>query len=85
MRRRIAEVEEREASQPVTAPPTAQQAFYLQMDIGADPAPVAVHVGECPVGGKRLHRIAREEAVGALASGVESCLMRLPARELRPE
>ncbi|MEV5485541.1 DUF6233 domain-containing protein [Streptomyces sioyaensis] len=32
------------------------------MDIRAAPSPVAVHAGECAVGGKRLRRITREEA-----------------------
>ena len=85
VRRRIADVEQREAPQKVTAPPATQRAFTVQMDIGADPSPVAIHVGACPVGGKRLRPITRQEAAEALATGVESCLMCLPARELQPE
>ncbi|MFH8573683.1 DUF6233 domain-containing protein [Streptomyces sp. NPDC017993] len=83
VRRDIAEVEEWQAPRRSQRGRRLSRRSALQADIGADPSPAAVDVGAYPVGGRRLRRITREEAVEALASGVESCLMCPPARELR--
>ncbi|MEU3994150.1 DUF6233 domain-containing protein [Streptomyces platensis] len=57
--------------------------WTLQVDVGAEPRPVAVHHGECAVAGARRRRISRRDAIEALAAGVEACLLCRPDRELQ--
>lgn len=85
MRRRMTEVEQWEATRKASARPAAPPEWTLQMDIGADPLPVAVHHGECTVGGARLRRITRRDAIEALAVGVQACVLCRPDRELQAE
>nr|WP_244942473.1 DUF6233 domain-containing protein [Streptomyces sioyaensis] len=51
--------------------------------MGADPRPVAVHLGECTVGGARLKRITRRDAIEALTAGILPCALCRPDRELQ--
>ncbi|WP_216373099.1 DUF6233 domain-containing protein [Streptomyces tailanensis] len=44
--------------------------------------PVAVHVGGCHMAGKTVRGISREQAVRALAEGVEACTHCRPDTEL---
>ncbi|MGW7019697.1 DUF6233 domain-containing protein [Streptomyces decoyicus] len=55
----------------------------MQLNLGADQRPVAVHHGECAVGGARARRITRRGAIEALAAGVESCLSAGRVQEYR--
>ncbi|MFE3770915.1 DUF6233 domain-containing protein [Streptomyces sp. NPDC059122] len=56
--------------------------WTLQMDIGADPQPVAVHDGQGIVRGAMMPQVPRRDAIEALA-GVQPCFMCRPDRGLR--
>ncbi|TBO60213.1 hypothetical protein EYS09_07895 [Streptomyces kasugaensis] len=82
--RRIAEAERWEASRKAAARPASPPQWTLQMDVGAEPQPVAVHHGECRIGGgARRRRIGRRDAIEALAVGVMPCALCRPDRELQ--
>ncbi|WP_326617658.1 DUF6233 domain-containing protein [Streptomyces decoyicus] len=83
VRSRIAEVEQWEASRKAAARPPSPPEWTLQVDVGGEQRPVAVHHGECTVAGTRSRRITRRDAIEALAVGVEPCLMCRPDRELQ--
>ncbi|WP_331759783.1 DUF6233 domain-containing protein (plasmid) [Streptomyces sp. NBC_01525] len=80
---RMAEVEQWEASRRASARPAVRPEWTLQMDIGADPRPVAVHHGECSVPSARMRQITRRDAFEALAAGVQACVLCRPDRELQ--
>ncbi|WP_432003656.1 DUF6233 domain-containing protein [Streptomyces sioyaensis] len=82
VRRRIAEVEQWEATRRASARPAVPPEWTLQMDIGADPRPVAVH-HQCTMRGARVRPITRRDAIEALAVGVQPCAMCRPDRELQ--
>ncbi|WP_406483277.1 DUF6233 domain-containing protein [Streptomyces platensis] len=84
--RRIAEAEQREreelrqaTARPRPLPPPA---WTMQMNVSADPRPVAVHHGQCTVGQPRIRPITRRAAIEALTAGVEACVLCRPDREL---
>ncbi|MCL7496083.1 DUF6233 domain-containing protein [Streptomyces sp. MCA2] len=83
--RRIAEAEQRdrEAARQATARPLPPPAWTLQMNVSADPRPVAVHHGQCTVGQPRIRPISRRAAIEALTAGVEACALCRPDRELQ--
>ncbi|MFE3770916.1 DUF6233 domain-containing protein [Streptomyces sp. NPDC059122] len=81
--RRIVEVEQWEATRRASARPAVPREWTLQMDIGADPRPVAVHHGQCTVRSARMRRITRRDAIEALAVGVQPCVLCQPDRELQ--
>ncbi|MFG2866094.1 DUF6233 domain-containing protein [Streptomyces sioyaensis] len=84
--RRITEAQlrEREAAARTAADrPVPPPAWTVQMNVGADPRPVAVHHGECTVGQPRVRPIARRAAIEALTAGVEACALCRPDRELQ--
>lgn len=83
VRERIAEAEQWEASRRAAARPATPPEWTLQMDVGADPRPVAVHHGDCTVGGQRVRRITRRDAIEALTAGIEACALCQPNRELQ--
>ncbi|MFG2094601.1 DUF6233 domain-containing protein [Streptomyces sp. NPDC048612] len=82
---RIAEAEqqEQEAARRVAASAGPPPAWTVQMNVGADPQPVAIHHGECAVGQPRVRPITRRGAIEALTAGVEACALCRPDRELR--
>ncbi|MEU9483078.1 DUF6233 domain-containing protein [Streptomyces decoyicus] len=82
VRRRIAEAGQWEASRKAAARPPSPPEWTLQVDVGAEQRPVAVHHGEC-VAGARSRRITRRNAIEALAVGVEPSLTCRPDRELQ--
>ncbi|WP_328396704.1 DUF6233 domain-containing protein [Streptomyces sp. NBC_00390] len=47
--------------------------WVLERGIGQGAPPVAVHVGGCHMAGKRVRTLQRDQAVRALAEGVEAC------------
>ncbi|MHC3427154.1 DUF6233 domain-containing protein [Streptomyces sp. DT18] len=57
----------REASRP--APPE----WVAELSIGRDRRAILVHAGGCHMIGKRSRGIARDQALRALAEGVEAC------------
>ncbi|MEW2436590.1 DUF6233 domain-containing protein [Streptomyces caniferus] len=83
--RRIAEAEqrEREEARQATARPLPPPAWTMQMNVSADPRPVAVHHGQCTVGQPRIRPITRRAAIEALTAGVEACALCRPDRELQ--
>lgn len=86
VQRRIAEAEqrEREASRPAAARRGAPPAWTLQIGIGADPRPVAVHHGECGIASSaRTRSMSQRDAIEALAAGVAPCSLCRPERELQ--
>ncbi|MFF7705336.1 DUF6233 domain-containing protein [Streptomyces lydicus] len=82
VQRQVAEAEQWEASRQSAAQSRTPPEWTLQMGIGVDPSPVAVHHGEC-TGGKRLRRITRRDAIEALSVGVLPCALCRPDRELQ--
>lgn len=83
VQQRVAEVEQWEKTREAAARPRNLPEWTLQMDIGPVPRPVAVHHGECTVGGKRLKRISRRDAIEALGAGILPCALCRPERELQ--
>ncbi|MFI6771153.1 DUF6233 domain-containing protein [Streptomyces sp. NPDC050355] len=83
VQQKVAEAEQWEASRRAAAQPRTPPEWTLQMDIGADPRPVAVHHGECTTGGKRLQRVTRRDAIEALSVGILPCALCRPDRELQ--
>ncbi|MFE6743859.1 DUF6233 domain-containing protein [Streptomyces tubercidicus] len=83
--RHIAEAEqrEREAALQAAARPLPPPAWTMQMNVSADPRPVAVHHGQCTVGQPRVRPITRRAAIEALTAGVEACALCRPDRELQ--
>ncbi|MER6188258.1 DUF6233 domain-containing protein [Streptomyces sp. NPDC001652] len=47
--------------------------WLIEQGIGHGAPPVYVHVGGCHVAGRRSKGVAREQAVRALAEGVDPC------------
>ncbi|MFG2402511.1 DUF6233 domain-containing protein [Streptomyces lydicus] len=83
VRRRIAEVEQWEATRRASARPAVPPEWTLQMDIGADPRPVAVHHGQCTMRSARMRPITRRDAIEALTVGIQACALCRPDRELQ--
>ncbi|WP_405655191.1 DUF6009 family protein [Streptomyces sp. NBC_00019] len=48
--------------------------WLIEQSIGHHAPPVYVHVGGCHMAGKRSKGVPREEAIRALAEGVDPCL-----------
>ncbi|MFI1502589.1 DUF6233 domain-containing protein [Streptomyces platensis] len=78
-----AEQREQEAARQAAACPVPPPAWTVQMNLAADPRPVAVHHGECTVGQPRVRPITRRAAIEALTAGVEACALCRPDRELQ--
>ncbi|WP_053924637.1 DUF6233 domain-containing protein [Streptomyces chattanoogensis] len=81
--RRIVEVEQQEAARKASVRAVPPPDWTVQLNVGADPRPVAVHHGECTKGQPRVRPITRRDAIEALAAGVEACGLCRPDRELR--
>ncbi|WP_369355619.1 DUF6233 domain-containing protein [Streptomyces sp. cg2] len=54
----------------------------LQLSIGAGSQPIAVHVDGCSSAGRRTQPIGRNQAMHALAEGLEPCVLCRPDTEL---
>lgn len=81
VRKDIVIAEQLEAQQQRAAPPPPPE-WVLQLSIGGEGQPIAVHVGGCRTAGRRAHPISREEAMRALAQGLEACTLCRPDTEL---
>ncbi|MGW1891347.1 DUF6233 domain-containing protein [Streptomyces sp. NPDC002004] len=82
-RRWIADEERREAEtrRGSRARPPAPD-WLLEYGIGEHRHPVTVHVGGCHMAGDRIHGVPRDQAVRAIAEGVEACAHCRPDTEL---
>ncbi|MFL4491598.1 DUF6233 domain-containing protein [Streptomyces sp. VTCC 41912] len=81
VRKAIVIAEQLEAQQQRAAPPPPPE-WVLQLSIGGEGQPIAVHVGGCRTAGRRARPISREEAMRALAEGVDPCALCRPDTEL---
>ncbi|MFK0296950.1 DUF6233 domain-containing protein [Streptomyces sp. NPDC090442] len=82
VRGRIAEVERQQTVAAQTAPPPRRAQWLLQTDVGASSRPVALHVGNCSAAGRRARPLTREQALHAIAEGLEACVLCRPDTEL---
>ncbi|PBC95838.1 hypothetical protein BX281_3819 [Streptomyces sp. Ag82_O1-15] len=83
VQRRIADIEQREAERrhgQQVQPPIPD--WLLEVGIGSDKPPVAVHVGGCHMAGKRVRGIPRNQALRAITGGVDACSHCRPDSEL---
>ncbi|GGN64124.1 hypothetical protein GCM10012285_65900 [Streptomyces kronopolitis] len=80
-----AQQREQEAARQAAARAAPPPDWTVQMNVGADPRPVAVHHGDCTVGQPRVRPISRRTAIEALTAGVEACALCRPDRELQIE
>lgn len=55
--------------------PVPEVEWRIQYGIGAVRRPVMVHTGDCSMGMARSRPVTREQAVEALAQGVEACVI----------
>ncbi|MFB7630479.1 DUF6233 domain-containing protein [Streptomyces sp. NPDC056149] len=81
VRRQIAVAEQQDAQQKRAAPPPVPK-WVVQLSIGGSGQPVAVHVGDCTLAGRRARPISHEQAVRALTEGLEACSLCRPDTEL---
>ncbi|MFM9368930.1 DUF6233 domain-containing protein [Streptomyces sp. Da 82-17] len=74
IRRWIADEERRvaERRQGERARPPAPD-WLIELGIGKERRPIAVHAGGCHMAGRRSRPISRDEAMRSLANGVEAC------------
>ncbi|WP_189097945.1 DUF6233 domain-containing protein [Streptomyces kronopolitis] len=87
--RRLAQAEQREQAQEAARQAAARAAsppaWTVQVTLGADPRPVAIHHGQCTIGQPRVRPITRRAAIEALTAGVEACALCRPERELQTD
>ncbi|WP_438489605.1 DUF6233 domain-containing protein [Streptomyces sp. S186] len=81
VRQAIVIAEQREAQRQRATPPPSPD-WLLQLSIGAGSQPIAVHVGGCSSAGRRARPIGRDQAMRALAEGLEACVLCRPDTEL---
>ncbi|MFF8589913.1 DUF6233 domain-containing protein [Streptomyces sp. NPDC015220] len=83
VRQRITAVErqEQERQQGIDARPPVPD-WVLERGLNRDSPPATVHVGDCPMAGKRGQGVPRDVALRALAEGVEACGHCRPDSEL---
>ena len=84
VRKAIAAAEQREAErqrgiETRPAPPD----WMLEQGLSRDAPPLQVHGGDCWNRGKRVQGASRDEALRALADGVQACAVCRPDTELR--
>lgn len=77
----IVVAQRREAQEQRAVPPPSPD-WVVQLGIGRDAHPVAVHVGGCGTAGRRARPISRDQAVRALTEGIEACGLCRPDTEL---
>ncbi|GGX40927.1 DUF6233 domain-containing protein [Streptomyces noursei] len=81
VRQAIAIAQQREAQQQRAAPPPPPD-WVVQLSIGAEGQPIAVHAGGCRSAGKRTRPVSRDQAMRALVEGLEACVLCRPDTEL---
>ncbi|MFE4017768.1 DUF6233 domain-containing protein [Streptomyces sp. NPDC059101] len=81
VRQAIAIAEQREAQQQRAIPPPPPDRV-VQLSIGGEGHPIAVHVGGCRTAGRRTRPLSRDQAMRALAEGLEPCAICRPDTEL---
>ncbi|MEU7642498.1 DUF6233 domain-containing protein [Streptomyces sp. NPDC039016] len=81
VRQAIAIAEQREAQQQRAIPPSSPD-WVVQLSIGGEGHPIAVHVGGCRTAGRRTRPLSRDQAMRALAEGLEPCAICRPDTEL---
>ncbi|MFD0230555.1 DUF6233 domain-containing protein [Streptomyces decoyicus] len=81
VREQIAVAEQRAAQQEQVLPPPPPD-WVVQLSVGGDGKPVAVHVGGCRSAGRRARSVSRDQVMRALAEGVEACALCRPDTEL---
>lgn len=77
----IVAAEQRAAQQQRTVPPPPPD-WVVQIDVGRDSHPVALHVGGCASAGRRARPVKRDQAIRALTEGLEPCALCRPDSEL---
>lgn len=75
-------IAEQLATQQRRAAPPPPPDWVLQLSIGGEGQPIAVHVGGCRSAGKRARPIGRDQAMRALTEGLEACALCRPDTEL---
>jgi hypothetical protein len=81
VRQAITAAQQQEALQQRAVPPPPPD-WVLQLSIGGEGQPIAVHVGGCRTAGRRARPISRDQAMRALTEGLESCALCRPDTEL---
>ncbi|MFF7411697.1 DUF6233 domain-containing protein [Streptomyces lydicus] len=81
VRQAIVVAQQREAQQQRAVPPPPPD-WVLQLSIGGEGQPIAVHVGGCRSAGKRARPISRDQAMRAVTEGLEPCVLCRPDTEL---
>ncbi|MFF0622796.1 DUF6233 domain-containing protein [Streptomyces sp. NPDC004296] len=81
VRQAIVIAEQREAQQQRAAPPPPPD-WVVQLGIGRESHPVAVHVGGCRTVDQRARPLSRDQAMRALTEGLEPCAVCRPDTEL---
>ncbi|GAA5038627.1 DUF6233 domain-containing protein [Streptomyces siamensis] len=83
VQRRIADIERREVERDRGRQARPQVPdWLLEVGIGSERPPVAVHVGGCHMAGRRVRGIPRDQALRALTEGVDACSHCRPDSEL---
>ncbi|MFD5734378.1 DUF6233 domain-containing protein [Streptomyces sioyaensis] len=75
-------VAEQCAAQKERAIPPPPPDWVIQVSIGGEGQPIAVHVGGCRSAGRRARPISRDQAMHAVTEGVEPCALCRPDTEL---
>ncbi|KIZ16810.1 DUF6233 domain-containing protein [Streptomyces natalensis] len=81
VRQQIVVAEQRAAQQQRAIPPPPPD-WVLQLSIGGEGRPIAVHAGGCPSAGRRARPVSRDQAMRALTEGLEPCALCRPDTEL---
>ncbi|TBO57533.1 hypothetical protein EYS09_22240 [Streptomyces kasugaensis] len=82
VRRQIAATEREATAQRHAAMPPPRPEWEVQLGIGRDGHPIALHVGGCRAAGRRSRPVDRDQALRALVEGVEACMLCRPDTEL---
>lgn len=82
VQQQIEQTEKEQKATAAPAPPPPPPAWVLQLGIGRDSLPIALHVGGCPSAGRRARPVPREQATRALTEGLEACSLCRPDTEL---
>ncbi|MET9517387.1 DUF6233 domain-containing protein [Streptomyces sp. NPDC002994] len=82
IRAAITTAQQREAEEQRKRPLPPPPDWVLQQGIGQGGPPLAVHVGGCTLAGGRPRPISREQALRALAEGIEACQVCRPDTDL---
>lgn len=81
-RRWIWQEKQRQAELAARQAPPPPPYWVVQLGIGVGRPPLVVHVGGCRLAGGRRRAIDRDQALRALADGIEPCQVCRPDREL---